>query len=146
MILNITEVSSEPLHLQIRRQVRALILAGEMSDGDPLPSIRRLAKQERVSVITVQRAYEDLEREALIRARRGKGFFVNKISSERKTEMAQERLKDSLLSALTAARAEGLSGAEIEGVFMRLLAGSELALSDQGTSTRAETRGAHRES
>ncbi len=121
MILHLTDVSSEPLHLQIRRQVRALILAGELGEGEGLPSIRGLAKQERVSVITVQRAYDDLERASLIQARRGKGFFVNTISAEGKISMAQQRLEDSLKQVLDAARAEGLSADQIAEVFAALI-------------------------
>lgn len=139
MILNLTDVSSEPLHLQIRRQIRALILAGDMDDGESLPSIRGLAKQERVSVITVQRAYDDLEREGLILARRGKGFFVISISMERKTNMAQERLKDSLSQVLDAARAEGLSAPQIERVFSSALSESGLAMSGVAMSGMARS-------
>ncbi len=63
MILALSELSPEPLHAQITRQVRARILALELTGDEPLPSIRALAREQRVSVITVQRAYEDLERE-----------------------------------------------------------------------------------
>ncbi|MCB0317005.1 MAG: GntR family transcriptional regulator, partial [Calditrichaeota bacterium] len=80
MILNLTDISDEPLQSQISRQVRAKILAGELGAGDNLPSIRGLARDQRVSVITVQRAYEYLEREGLIHSRRGKGFFVSELS------------------------------------------------------------------
>lgn len=123
MILQLTDLSSEPLHAQIRTQIRALIRAGELADGEALPSIRGLAKQERVSVITVQRAYEDLERESLIQARRGKGFFVTDISSKRKVEMAEDKLQQSLADAVEAARAEGLSDEQIAAVFGRLVDG-----------------------
>ena len=71
MILNLSELSDEPLHAQISRQIRARILAHELTDEAPLPSIRVMARQQKVSVITVKRAYEDLEREGLIRSRRG---------------------------------------------------------------------------
>jgi GntR family transcriptional regulator len=121
VILDVSDLSAEPLHHQITRQVRALILAGELAEGDALPSIRALARQEKVSVITVQRAYDDLERETLIQARRGKGFFVTGIPEERKTAMAQQRLRKSLAGALDAARAEGLNDGDIREVFRGLL-------------------------
>ena len=60
LLLNLTDLSSEPLHGQISRQIRARILAHELTDEAPLPSIRVMARQQRVSVITVKRAYEDL--------------------------------------------------------------------------------------
>lgn len=121
MILDVSDLSSEPLHQQITRQVRALILAGDLTEGDALPSIRALARQEKVSVITVQRAYDDLERESLIQARRGKGFFVTGISEERKASMAQQRLREALSGALEAARAEGMTENDIRDIFEDLV-------------------------
>ena len=90
MILNLSELSDEPLHAQISRQIRAKILSEDLAGGEGLPSIRGLAKDQRVSVITVQRAYDDLEREGLLRSRRGKGFWVSAISEKRKHTMAEE--------------------------------------------------------
>ncbi len=130
MILRLTDVSSEPLHLQIRRQIRALILNGDLADGEGLPSIRGLAKQERVSVITVQRAYDDLQDLELIEAQRGKGFFVRALTNQRKISMAQERLKENIGEVLSAARAEGLTSAQIAEVFER-----ELTRTAQQTTT-----------
>ena len=77
MLLNLTDLSNEPLQSQIVRQIRAKILAGGLPAGIDLPSIRKLAREQHISVITVQRAYESLEREGLIHSRRGKGFFVS---------------------------------------------------------------------
>ena len=94
VILNLSELSDEPLHAQISRQIRAKILSQDLAGDDALPSIRGLAKEQRVSVITVQRAYEDLEREGLVRSRRGKGFWVAPIPEGRKQTMAKERFAD----------------------------------------------------
>lgn len=121
MILNLTEVSDEPLHSQISRQVRAKILAGELADGDALPSIRKLSKDVRVSVITVQRAYEDLDREGLIQARRGKGFFVTAMSDSRKENLARERFREALEPVVSEGRAEGLDDPQMEEIFQSLL-------------------------
>lgn len=121
LLLNLTDLSSEPLHGQISRQIRARILAHELTDGQPLPSIRVLARQQKVSVITVKRAYEDLERENLIRSRRGKGFFVSAISQETKQAMAEERLASALSGPLDDALAEGLGPGRIHEVFRELL-------------------------
>ncbi|MEM6795744.1 MAG: GntR family transcriptional regulator [Acidobacteriota bacterium] len=117
MLLQLTDVSEEPLHGQISRQVRAKILAGELADGESLPSIRGLARQARVSVITVQRAYEDLEREGLIVARRGKGFFVNSMSPSSKAEVAQDRFRQALEPVIEEGRAEGLGADTMDAIF-----------------------------
>ena len=114
MLLNLTDLSDEPLQSQISRQIRAKILAGELAAGTDLPSIRKLARQHKVSVITVQRAYENLERENLIHSRRGKGFFVSELSEKTKKEKANERLFEKLESPIIGALDEGLSQEEIK--------------------------------
>ena len=121
LLLNLTDLSSEPLHGQISRQIRARILAHELTEEQPLPSIRVMAREQKVSVITVKRAYEDLEREGLIRSRRGKGFFVSAISPRAKQAMAEERLGAALAGLLDDALAEGLSRRRIGEVFRELL-------------------------
>jgi GntR family transcriptional regulator len=113
MILNLTDLSDEPLQGQIVRQIRVFILSGELKSGESLPSIRALAREQRVSVITVQRAYETLMRDGLIHSRRGKGFFVSEIAREDKEVMARERLSERLKPAIKEALAEGLPGEEI---------------------------------
>ena len=124
MFLNLTDLSNEPLQGQIVRQIRAKILAGELPAGNDLPSIRRLASDQRVSVITVQRAYEALEHEGLIHSRRGKGFFVSGLSKDGRKAMANERLREALEPEIKTALAEGLSEEEINviirGIFKEL--------------------------
>ena len=78
MLLHLTDLSPEPLHEQISRQIRAQILAGTLEPGTALASIRALAREQKVSVITVQRSYDDLLRAGLLLSRRGKGFFVER--------------------------------------------------------------------
>lgn len=121
MFLNLTDLSDEPLQSQIVRQIRVLILAGDLSAGQDLPSIRRLARDQHISVITVQRAYETLEREGLIHSRRGKGFFVSELSSEVKSEMSEERLSGVLEPAVRIAMAEGLDPEKIRSMVEDLL-------------------------
>jgi len=113
MLLNLTDLSDEPLQSQISRQIRAKILAGDLAAGEALPSIRALARDTRVSVITVQRGYEDLEREGLIHSRRGKGFFVSELGSDTKARMARDRLTGRMEPIVRAALAEGLASDEI---------------------------------
>lgn len=121
MILNLTDLSDEPLQSQIARQVRAKILTGELSAGVPLPSIRALAREQQVSVITVQRAYEHLLRENLIHSRRGKGFFVSELPQDRKRDMAEERLIENVKRPVLDAMAEGMTTKEIQRVIGEIL-------------------------
>lgn len=121
LLLHLTDLSDEPLHAQLSRQIRAKILATELEDGATLPSIRGMAKEQRVSVITVQRAYEDLEREGLVHSRRGKGFWVAEIPPGRKKEMAEKRFADALSQLVSHAAADGLSRAEMRRVLEELL-------------------------
>jgi GntR family transcriptional regulator len=122
VILNLSELSDEPLHAQITRQIRAKILSKNMAGGDALPSIRGMAKQQRVSVITVQRSYEDLEHEGLVQSRRGKGFWVAPIPEGRKQKMAKERFADALGKLVAHAAAEGVSGADMRRILDKQLA------------------------
>jgi GntR family transcriptional regulator len=121
VILNLSELSDEPLHAQITRQIRAKILSKNVAGGDPLPSIRGMAKEQRVSVITVQRSYEDLEREGLVQSRRGKGFWVAPIPEGRKQKMAKERFADALEKLVAHAAAEGVSDADMRRILDKQL-------------------------
>lgn len=114
MLLNLTDLSDESLQGQISRQIRAKIMQAELESDTGLPSIRELAREGKVSVITVQRAYEILEREGLIHARRGKGFFVSEMPDEAKKELTMNRLVKSLEPIIRAALEEGLSANEIK--------------------------------
>lgn len=113
MLLNLTDLSDEPLQSQVVRQIRAKILSGQLRAGTPLPSIRSLAREHHVSVITVQRAYETLLRDSLILSRRGKGFFISDISTAGKKKFAESILRENLQRPISAALAEGLSQSDI---------------------------------
>ncbi len=113
MLLNLSDNSSETLQGQLTRQIRGLILNGDLEAGAELPSIRGLAGDQKVSVITVQRAYEALERERLIQARRGRGFFVLPLSPDDRRALAVARLDEGLQPVLEQAIAEGLAPGEV---------------------------------
>ncbi len=121
MLLNLSDLSPEPLHRQISRQLRARILAGRLEAGTSLPSIRVLAREQHVSVITVQRAYDDLERSGLVQARRGKGFFVAEVAAADRLRMAEERAAGSFQEAVTEALAEGLDAGQIRALVAEIL-------------------------
>ena len=123
MILNLSDHSNDTLQNQLIQQLRALILSGDLSEASELPSIRGLASEQRVSVITVQRAYEALERHGLIRARRGKGFFVTALAPEERKRLALARFEAAMQPQLEQAQAEGLSATELLASVSRLLEG-----------------------
>ena len=82
MNILISNTSNEPIYEQIATQIKAQIMAGELFEGDALPSMRNLAQQLRISVITTKRAYEELERDGFIKSFTGKGSFVSTQNSE----------------------------------------------------------------
>ena len=125
MLLHISEQSAETLQEQIIGQIRARILKGELAPEFALPSIRNLAKDLKVSVITVQRAYEQLLNEEVIYSRRGKGFFVATLQQSDKSALAKQRFSEQLDSLLQAARRDGLSNADIMETLKSLLTAGE---------------------
>lgn len=121
MILNLTDLSSESLQNQIYRQIREFILSGDLLSGEMLPSIRFLAREQKVSVITVQRGYEMLEREGLINSRRGKGFFVSQLHDKKKKKLSEKKLTEKLLPLIKSAMAEGMTKVEIIKVVEKIV-------------------------
>ena len=91
MNIVISNKDERPIYEQITSQMKKMILSGELGEGEMLPSMRMLAKDLRISVITTKRAYEELEKDGLIETVTGKGSFV----AEQNTELIkEEKLKD----------------------------------------------------
>ena len=90
MNIVIPNSTGTPIYDQIASQIKAKILSGERKEGDPLPSMRALAQDLRVSVITTKRAYEILEQEKLIESYTGRGSFVSAQNPEMLREHVQE--------------------------------------------------------
>lgn len=82
MDIIISNSSGVPIYEQIEEQIKSQIMSGELVEGDVLPSIRVLAKELKISIITTKRAYEDLERDGFIESVTGKGSFVKGINTE----------------------------------------------------------------
>ncbi len=122
MVIRLSNTSPQPLREQIVRRLRELILSGELPEHLQLPSIREMAREQRVSVVTVQRAYEDLEREGTLYARQGKGYFVAPIDGDSRRSQAVQRVKQALAGPLDEARLMGLSDAKIEEIVRTILA------------------------
>ena len=110
--LLISQADRRPMYLQITEQIRRRIATGDWPAGHELPSIRALAADTQVSVITIKRAYSDLEREGVIVTRQGKGTFVAE-RPDLGTELRQRELDGHLAAAATVGRGLGLSKAEM---------------------------------
>lgn len=101
--------TSKPIYEQITSQIKAMIMRGELKTGDPIPSMRALAKSLHVSVITVQRAYEDLQRDGFIETTVGRGSFVSAQNKDFYQEEQQRRAEAHLQEAADIGRACGIS-------------------------------------
>jgi GntR family transcriptional regulator len=110
--LHISQTDARPMYLQIMEQIRQRIAVGDWAPGKELPSIRSLAVSLRVSVITVKRAYEDLESEGVIVTRHGKGSFVADRAALA-SDLQEQKLDEHLAEAANLARLLGLSDDEL---------------------------------
>ena len=103
MKIIISNSSTDPIYEQVTSQIKTHIISGELQEGDPLPSIRRLAQELQISVITTKRAYEELEKEGFIDTVGGKGCFVamqnKELLREKKMKTVEELLSDAVLEA-----------------------------------------------
>lgn len=117
MDIIIRNTGEEPIYAQIVRQLKGQIARGELGEGEALPSMRLLARELRISVITTKRAYEELEREGYIATVPGKGCFVSPRSPALVREECLRRVEALLGQAADAARAGGISREEAEELF-----------------------------
>lgn len=109
MNIHIKNSSDDPIYLQIKNQIQFAILNGELGADEPLPSIRVLAKELRVSVITTKRAYDELEKDGFIHSVQGKGSFVAPQNQELVRESFLRKIEDNLTAVLDYAKILGLS-------------------------------------
>ena len=114
--IQISNASSDPIYLQIKNQMKSAIITGKLKAGEQLPSIRYLAKELRVSVITTKRAYDELEIEGFINSVQGKGSFVSLQNKEFVREEQLRKLEDSLLEAIKGAELAGLSITDLKEI------------------------------
>ena len=108
--------SSEPIYGQIARQIKGAIMAGELAEGDPLPSIRALANDLRISVITTKRAYAELEEAGFIDTVQGKGSFVAGGNLELLREERLRRVESLLSQAVAEAASAGIAPEELHAM------------------------------
>lgn len=126
MKILISNANNQPIYEQIYTQIRNQILSGELAPGQGLPSIRALAKDLRVSVITTKRAYEELERDGFLDNVPGKGCFVAPQNRELLREAQLRRVEDVLALAVDEARKGGFSLSEMQELLTLLYQGDEL--------------------
>jgi GntR family transcriptional regulator len=105
--------SGVPIYEQIKGQVKEAIFSGELKEDDLLPSIRQLARDLKISVITTTRAYGELEREGFVVQLQGRGCYVLPRNTELARENALHKMEDGLQTAIAAAKAEGIPREEI---------------------------------
>lgn len=104
----LSNTSGVPIYQQIVDQVRRMIVTGELQEGDPLPSMRLLAKDLRISLITTKRAYEELEAAGLLVTIGGKGCFVGRVAADKLAEQHRVELEQHLQKAVATAKCGGI--------------------------------------
>jgi GntR family transcriptional regulator len=125
MKIIIKNKSELPIYEQIEQQIKAQILEGTVPEDEQLPSVRQLAKDLKISVITTTRAYNDLSEEGFIISVAGKGYFVAPRNNELMRERMLYEMEDGLEKAVTGGRNAGLSDEEIVEALKKFMKGEQ---------------------
>ncbi len=125
MNIIISNSNDRPIYEQICNQIKSAILRGEMCEGEPLPSIRALAKELRISVITTKRAFDELERDGFICSVQGKGSFVAGRNRDLVREELLKQIEKHFSEVLLLARQGGISDEELIEIFELIKQGEE---------------------
>ena len=120
MKIIISNDSGLPIYEQIKNQIKAQIVAGELKADEALPGMRTLASDLKVSVITTKRAYNDLEQEGYTYSMPGKGSFVKKLNEEVVRENALAEIEKYFTDAMTVAKAAGIEIEELQEILKTL--------------------------
>jgi GntR family transcriptional regulator len=120
MKIIISNSSPDPIYEQIARQIKNQIISGDLSEGEALPSIRRLAQELQISVITTKRAYDELEREGFIDTVGGKGCFVAMQNKELLREKKMKIVEEKLAEAVSESKILGFSLEELQQMLQLL--------------------------
>jgi GntR family transcriptional regulator len=121
MDIIISNTGGQPIYEQICRQIKGAIAAGKLKPGEPLPSIRALARDLRISVITTKRAYEELERDGFICTQAGKGSFVAAQDAELARESNLREIEEHLQAAVELGRQIELPAEELQHILQVLI-------------------------
>lgn len=116
MNIIISNSSDKPIYEQITDQIKSMIMTGRLKEGDILPSMRTLAKELRISVITTKRAYEDLERDGFIATVVGKGSFVKAADTRLVREEKLKQIEELISKAVSLAKQSGIERRELEEI------------------------------
>lgn len=119
--MKLLQNSGIPIYQQIADSFREDIMSGKLKQGEYLPSIRALARELKISVITTMKAYEQLESEGLVTAMQGKGFYVNSQDSDMMKEQYMRKVEENLQDAIDAVKVAGISKEELMETFSVLL-------------------------
>lgn len=116
MEIIVSNKASKPLYEQIASQIRAAIISGELSAGEPIPSMRALAKSLHISVLTVQKAYETLQDDGFIETTAGKGCYVSAQNQDFYLEEQQKKIEERFSEAIEIARSSGINFEKLIGL------------------------------
>jgi len=125
MNLIISNSSSQPIYEQIVEQIKNMIITKELKEGDVLPSMRLLAKELHISVITTKRAYEELEREGFIASQTGRGSFVRPQNVEQIKELHLREIEKKMDDLIGVAKLSGIGLEELIEMLTILYKGEE---------------------
>ena len=120
MDIIISNSSGKPIYEQITSQIKEMIMNGTLKEGDSLPSMRNLAQQLRISIITTKRAYEELERDGFIDTFTGKGSFVSRQDQEFLREEGLRQIEQNLTLAVEKAKQCGVQLNELQNILKML--------------------------
>lgn len=121
MYIVLSNSSDLPIYERIKEQVKTQILSGELSENEMLPSLRQLAKDLKISVLTTTRAYNELEEEGFITSRQGKGFFVMPRGSDLLREQLIKDVETNLNNAILSAQRASMTDDELVQLLKLLL-------------------------
>ena len=121
MLIKLSNASQKPIYEQITEQLKAAILSGKLLPRDALPSIRSLAKDLKISVMTTKRAYADLERDGFIETVAGKGSFVAERNQDFLREELLRQAEEHLVKAVQIAKTASMSKQELVDLLTLLL-------------------------
>jgi GntR family transcriptional regulator len=116
----IANSSPDPIYEQITKQIKAQIISGELTEGEGLPSIRKLAKDLQISVITTKRAYDELEREGFTNTVSGKGTFIATQNQELLQEKKMKIVEEKLAEAVSEAKMLGIGLDQLKAMLLLL--------------------------